>query len=135
MIFIRHAEPDSSGNLTARGEKRASEFIRPEGGFIITDQHDPSGKVWLIYSSELPRSVKTANIIFPDVKIRNISELNEWDKSKETMDQFKCRVRRALKWLPEEAIVVSHSRWMTWAHWLLKGEVALGFDYLESFEA
>lgn len=120
MIFIRHAEPDKYGNLTEEGIEAASKLNIQRKGYI--------------YCSSLPRSIETATMLFPKHPLHEDGDLNEWDKSTETADQFKIRVARALRNLPQDCIVIGHARFMTWAHWLLKHEVALGFDYLEGFE-
>ena len=122
ICFIRHAEPDRNGDLSEHGLLSAKKFI-----FYLK----PGQKVFV---SELLRSKKTAQAIFPLMEdFYSMEILNEWDKNSETEAQFKDRVERALKELPDDCVVIGHSRFMNWAHWILKGKPTLGFDYLEGF--
>lgn len=121
ITFIRHAEPNQEGDLTARGVYASTnKYIPLEGRPIFT--------------SSLPRSIQTAWIMFPGNLLERRSNLDEWNKDDETSDQFKERVSKALEELPKDCIVIGHARFMNWAYWLLKKEPTLGFDYLEGFD-
>lgn len=130
MIFIRHAEPDKDERLSERG--RVAILASLELGRF--PKYDRS---FVYFTSYLPRSIETMQIIYPEANWIPFRLLNEWNKTTESLEEFKSRVSRMVEEIKKEknVIIIGHSRWMTWAHWLLKGEPALGFDYLEGFEA
>lgn len=141
ILFIRHAEPERSGDdfgrpLNKEGRKNAEEFRKNNlDKFTFYD---------LVAFSYLKRAEDTAKIIFKDTikkfkyEFRD-SILNEWNPSFENKEIFIERVGEAIKKIRKfnlDTVVVSHARFMTVAHQILKPkEIVLGFDFLESFEA
>lgn len=121
VIFIRHAEPDKNDDITEEGAALAAKITLPDARK---------------FCSKLPRSYKTLLSMKNHGPYLLLKCFNEWDKNKETEDDFKNRVEENLSTLLNngDVVIVSHSRWMNWAYWLLKGKPTLGFDYLEGFE-
>lgn len=143
LVFIRHAEPvregyDFNRQLTKDGEDAANNYRKKNiGKFGLFDD---------VLTSHMKRSKQTADIIFgKSIKTRGRHAefmFNEYNKNSETKENFIERVRNALDWLTKimkehkvNVVVVSHARWMTVAHQILKpNEIVLGFDFLERFE-
>jgi hypothetical protein len=133
IIFIRHAEPK-------RDCGKDPGIVMP----MANPEHFLFGHTQVLgICSSLKRSQETlANITNSwNQGTIVVSELNEWDKETESKEAFMGRVNYGLSVLKELAknqpngiLVCGHSRWMVAAHWILKNEIALGFDYLEGFE-
>lgn len=124
--FIRHASKDGEGffaGLTKSGASEAGSLKPP--------------KVDIVLTSQMPRSIETAKILYPKNKGVIIPHLNEFDKSRETWNQFIIRVQQALPFIEAmegTVAVVGHGRWMNVAYQWLKQDLVVGFDFLEWFE-
>lgn len=122
--FIRHADKESedfNAPLSSAGRERAKLIARPDTELVLC--------------SRLSRSIETASILFPEKEIHQIEMLNEYDKHRETEEQFIARVGKALEFLSahKDAVIISHGRFMCVAYQLVTKRIVVGFDYLCGF--
>lgn len=136
IIMIRHAEP-----------KLVKAFDKP----IKTPVDKKRWPLEMYTHAQLPRfcsTLKRGRQTLEQItgswktSIEELDALREWDKELESKNSFIKRVEYGLSLLEERShgakhgiFVIGHSRWMVAAHYILKGEIALGFDYLEGFTA
>jgi hypothetical protein len=135
VTFLRHGEPLRTPEHHSLWDITDSDKQTAKSLFTAEEKDDFDTFV----SSTLQRAISTGEFAVPQQVWQRSKLFDEIEKPIENEHLFKFRVEKGLQLLKEEysfkrrILVAGHSRWMSFAYFILHKQPALGFDFLEHF--